>query len=454
MRARRLSLGVLLIVTVGGILWLARSRQAIQTVVLPDGSRLTLLKVTSGTNHMCRFDHRWQDFLYPILPLNLRVRLPARVMEWSSGNRDSVMVWFRRDGLPSAGVEATRIYLSAADDYGLESPVQQMPHTTRTTGSLKSATNTAGTQFSGWELAGFPKRSRHFHIVIRYPTPTELSRAGGFRVPNPARRKFPVWTAEELPATRKTNGLEVTLAKLETGLSGAMSGAGLSIPARVFSRATFQFGENARTTEGWAVTQIRARGATGETRSGNHQTVQWWEGRHRADMWGGLWLEEPAWKLEVDVARTADFPAEDLWGIKEVRLPQPGEIVEHRVETNLHAVKLEFLGVSGLKDSRGTQVTPSYAVIHVRTQYPLDGLHVLLVQVRDDRGRPAAAHGLTNSIGTGSGGNTPKESLTGFRVEIPEGAKSLDITLAATPIRHVEFLAKPVMFVPPAKTAD
>ena len=108
-----------------------------------------------------------------------------------------------------------------------------------------------------------------------------------------------------------------------------------------------------------------------------------------------------------------------------------------------------FLGVSGLKNFAVTQVTPAYAVIHVRTQYPLDSLRVMLVEVRDDRGRIASPRGLTNTISTGGGGNTPKESLTGFRVEIPEGAKSLDITLAATPIRHVEFLAKPVLTQPP-----
>lgn len=226
------------------------------------------------------------------------------------------------------------------------------------------------------------------------------------------------------------------------------------MPARVFSRATFQLREIGRATEGWAVTRILARSATGETRTGNDQTAQWSEGKHTADMWGGLWLEEPAWKLDVDFARTAGFPAEDLWGIQGVRVPQPGEMVEHRGETNLHSVRLEFLGVSGLKNFPATQVTPLYAVVHVRTQYPLDRLRVMLVEVRDDRGRTAQPHGLTNTIGTGSGGNTPKESLTGFRVEIPEGAKSLDITLAATPIRHVEFLAKPVVFAPPVKAAD
>ena len=429
-------------------MWLASPQPKSPAIVLPDGSRLTFLKVTHGTNHVYRLGNHWQDFLYPVLPVQLRAKFPPRLMAFESSNRDSVMVWFRRDGKPSLAVGETKVYLSVADEHGLESPLQLMAHTTRTTGSLTTATNATGTQFSGWELAGYPKRSRQFRVIVYHPADTKLSRVGEFRISNPARRKFPEWTAEALPATRQTNGLDVTLIKLETGLSGVMSGAGVGIPARVFSRATFQFNEGGVGTEGWAVTRILARSATGETRTGNDQTAQWSEGKYNADMWGGLWLEEPAWKLDVDLARTTSFPAEDLWSIKGVRVPQPGEMVEHRGETNLHSVKLEFLGVSGLKNFPATQVTPLYAVVHVRTQYPLDRLRVMLVEVRDDRGRTAWPRGLTNTIGTGAGGNTPKESLTGFRVEIPEGAKSLDITLAATPIRHVEFLAKPVLTQP------
>src|SRR6266536_1799697 len=125
MRARWLSLGVLLIVTVGGIAWLVLPLPGPQTVVLPDGSRLTLLKVTHGTHHVCRFDHRWQDFLYPVLPAKLRVKFSPGVMEWDSLNRDSVMVWLRRDGL------ATQLYLAVADEQSLESPLQLMAHTSR-----------------------------------------------------------------------------------------------------------------------------------------------------------------------------------------------------------------------------------------------------------------------------------------------------------------------------------
>jgi hypothetical protein len=454
MRVRRLRLGFVLLVTVGGIVWLALRRPGPQTVVLPDGSRLTLFKATCGTNHLCRFGHRWQDVLYPILPPKLRWRLSPRVLEWSSFNRDSVMVWFRRDGLPAAGAEATRLYLSVADEHGLESPLQLMAHTTRTTGST-TTTNAAGTQFSGWELADYPKRSRQFRVLVYRPADTRLSRVGEFLVPNPVRRNFPVWTAEPLPASRRTNELEVTLTRLETGMAGPPSGAApVGMAARTFSRASFKLRDNGLPTKNWSVSKIRLSSATGESRFGDRKGTCWWNDRQTADVWGGIWLEEPAWKLDVDFARTASFPVADLWGIQGVRVPEPGETVEHRVETNLHAVRLEFLGVGGLKKVPTAQGSPSYAVVRVRTQYPLDGLDVLLVEARDDRGRIAPPHGATNSISTGAGGNTPKESLTGFRVEIPDGAKSLDITLAATPVRHVQFLARPVMFERPAKAAD
>lgn len=46
----------------------------------------------------------------------------------------------------------------------------------------------------------------------------------------------------------------------------------------------------------------------------------------------------------------------------------------------------------------------------------------------------------------GGRGITLKESRIGFQVEIPQGAKSLNITLAVTRLRRVEFLAKPAPF--------
>jgi hypothetical protein len=79
----------------------------------------------------------------------------------------------------------------------------------------------------------------------------------------------------------------------------------------------------------------------------------------------------------------------------------------------------------------------------VRAPYPLEGVRVKLVKVSDERGREAKLQGTSSSTGTGGRGATPKEALFGFGFDIPEGAETLDVTLAVTRSRQVEFLARP-----------
>lgn len=456
MRAFRVSLLVLLIVLVaGGIAGLIWLQPPTQSVTLPDGSPFMLLKVTHGTNHVLRFGSRWQDFLYPVLPQKLRMKYPPRVMQFTGNGPDSVMVWFQREGVPSSDGNWPRVCLAIVDDHGLESPFLLSPHVTRTLGAPSSTTGSsagspgaASTQLSGWEVLDYPKRSGGFQLKIYgVGTDSQLADAGEVRIPKYSRREFPAWTAEPLPATRRSNGLDVTLTRLETGVAGAVLGAApLGMVARVFSRATFQLRENGSVTEDWSVRSIRLLSATGITRYGDNKTAQWRNGKLTTDLWGGLWLEEPAWRVQAGFARTANFPAGDLWGIRGVPVPQPGETVEHRVVTNLHGEELEFLGISGLKSAAGTPAGKTYASIQVRTPYPLDDLSVVLVEVRDEQGRKAEARGFTIETGTGGRGITLKESRIGFRIEIPQGAEWLNITLAATQMRRVEFLAKPVQF--------
>jgi hypothetical protein len=113
----------------------------------------------------------------------------------------------------------------------------------------------------------------------------------------------------------------------------------------------------------------------------------------------------------------------------------------------MHNVDVEFLGVSAprAKLSEGYTAMGPHANIHVRAPYPLEGVRVKLVKVSDERGREAKLQGTSSSTGTGGRGATPKESLFGFGFDIPEGAEALDVTLAVTRSRQVEFLAKPAL---------
>ena len=295
-----------------------------------------------------------------------------------------------------------------------------------------------------------PRRAKEFKTRLYRQEPGgTVVRVGELTVRNPLSRRFPTWTAELLPVTRQTNEVEITLTKLETGLTAKETGHG---PAgegpKSFSRATFSVKENGAPTEKWSVCGISVSNAAGEVRPGGTYGSRWERGEHKVDFEGALWLEEAAWKLDVDFARTEDFPTDELWFIKGTRVPRHGDLEAMRVVTNLHFAELEFLGVSGAK----TVLPADYAAIrphanvHLRTPHPLNGVRVALVEVRDDQGRKLETKGSTARASMGGRGNTPREILHGFGVEIPEDAKTLDITLAATRVRRVEFLARPVMF--------
>ncbi len=459
MRLGRVSLlFVVVLLVLGGITWLIAQWPSRQTLTLPDGSQVTLLKVTQGTNHVCRYGNRWQDWLHPVLPRKLRTKFPRREMTFTSGLGETTVVWLRHDGA-TAPSWSSAFFLAAADENGLESALLQSANVTRTLTARPALVGpgqgpvqwTGGSaQISGWELKSFPRRAGRFALcVYQRGAAGDVVRLGEFHVRAPCAASLPSRTADAFPVTRQTNGLEISLTKLETGLTGKETGHGpAGEGAKSFSRATFIIRENNVPTDKWSLCGIRASNAAGETRAAGSYGSRWERGEHQVDFEGALWLEEAAWKLEAEFARTGGFPADELWPVGGVSVPKSGELLEARVLTNLHHTELEFLGVSGPEaklpeDYAGIR---PHANLHVRTPHPMDGLRLVLVEVRDDQGRKLALRGSTSRSSMGGRGNTPKEMLHGFAIEIPEDTRSLDLTFAATRVRSVEFLARPVMF--------
>lgn len=463
MHARRISILVLIVLlVVAGIAWLVAQWPQPQIISLPDGSRLTLLNVTYGTNHVCRFGNRLQDLLHPFLPPKIRAKFPPRVTEFPTSS-ETLMIWLRYDATMINRALRPPFFLAVADENGLETGLLAGANLTRTLSSQNApAATPSGTlpvkkrlgrqttsQISGWELREYPRRARQFTLRV-YPVDIngDAAPVNDFLVRNPGPRRLPTWTAETLPARRLTNGLEIILTRLETGLPGKETSHGqVGGRSKSFSRAAFRVNNNRAPTEAWNICRISAWNAEGGFRPGGSCSSRWQSGELWVDFEAGLWLEE-TWKLTVDLMRTGDFPPDELWVIKRVRVPRPGELVEQRVITNLLNTELEFLGASGpdtsLAESHvGVQ---SRANIHLRTPLLLGGVRVVLVQVRDDQGRQSTTCGSTARTSMGGRGNTPREMLHGFAIELPEDAKSLDITFAATRVRRVEFLAKPVMF--------
>jgi hypothetical protein len=302
---------------------------------------------------------------------------------------------------------------------------------------------------TGWELPEHPRRANEFKLRIYRYAPGTPTRFGELTVRNPLSSAFPIWPSEALPATRQTNKLEITLTKLETGLTGKEVGsAPWGEGGKSFSRATFTVREDGVPTGKWGVRRLSARNAAGEVRQLRTFNPAWQNGKRIVTFDGALWLEESAWKLEVAFVRNAEFPREEHWVIKGVPVPRPGELTEMHVVTNLFNVELEFVGVSGAKVrvSEANTAPRPHANIHVRGPHPMDDFRVALVGVKDQRGTNAILDGFSSRISTGGRGNTPKETLYEFGFDFPVEAKTLDITFAVTRVISLEFIAKPVMF--------
>src|SRR5207249_2845554 len=114
---------------------------------------------------------------------------------------------------------------------------------------------------------------------------------------------------------------------------------GLVQTARAYSRAVFGLKDKGEETKKWLVTGIQALSASGEFREGGSSSSSWKGQLQNYIFPGALWLDEPAWKLKVQVTRSEDYPAEELWTIKGVPLPEEKGMVKFKAQTNIYGAE-------------------------------------------------------------------------------------------------------------------
>jgi hypothetical protein len=429
-------------VAVGAATWFG-ARQSGPSWRLPDGSQLSLAAVTYGRNHRVRYDNRWQDFLYPFLPAKWQARFGSRVASMTPAGTNAIVIWlWRRAGtLTGTSIPLPGCELVAIDENGLESE--------RISGPSCSYTLPSGDTLFGWEVRQYPRRSRRFGIrIYYYPSPSGGSPAlaDEIRIRNRNRACAPAWPAEKLPATKGTNGLEVSLLNLKTGATTADVGLSPAANgARAFTRAEFVMREDDRATEDWSVEKITASAASGETRLPQGNVTAWRHGKNVFGFSGALWPEEHAWRLKVEVCRTAHFPASELWTISDVSVPGAKQINRVHAPTNIYSEEIEFLGLSAPNAKLPEDWTEvgGAANLHARTPYPLLGTRLALVEVRDDQGRVLEIGNFARNDNTASRGATLRQTDYAFAVKLLPGTKAVTATFAFSKSRTIEFLARP-----------
>ena len=304
----------LTLVTGVGVLWLFLREPDRQTIVLPDGSKLTLLKVTYGANHSCAYGNGWREWIYPAMPHKIRTNLAAKVGMLTSTETNGVVVWVLRAGSPSLTnfhrlplpkLQSSKSSeldeaLSVVDEHRLESSLI-FP---KASYDVK-----LGTGVSAYELGNHPRRAETLSIRVywRKGPDRRIPCVGEFTIPNRLQRGFPRWTPQPLPVTRATNGLGIKLVKFETGLqeSEARMFAAVADGARAFTRATFAINENGTAGSDWSVNAAELSSATGDAWP-MQSSASWGQGLSSVDFLGSLWSEEPAFKLRLSLSRAGD----------------------------------------------------------------------------------------------------------------------------------------------------
>lgn len=146
------------------------------------------------------------------------------------------------------------------------------------------------------------------------------------------------------------------------------------------------------------------------------------------ELWAGvpdsLILDEPAYRVCIELARRKAYPPEDLWSIPGLKIPPPGRTVRLSRKRTVHGCKLEI-----------TQLGDGYTGLYI------EGARYAGINVTGPVGRYCLRQLQRNHqddeiflIGTGPHWADASDAKTG---------RPFTLRLALTPRRTVEFLAHP-----------
>jgi len=398
--------------------WSRRPRD-LGTRKLADGSVLTLKAATYEKEHRVRAGERWLDYLGPILPEALAKKLQCRFLT-IGGRTNALDLWLVRNDFPTATASGLRG--AVFDEHGCE--FKSVPAVVSV--SLGSAREVLSFQFTE-----FPRRDRTlgFRLYEQANDGTWFTLAE-FVMPNPGQRPHPVWPAASLPLTQTTGGVDFTLLELKGGLK-----APNDYPSASGARARFRMTENGQPTAAWEFAGLnRIRDALGQSVAGSHTVSMPEPGDCRVRIDAGLCTEEAAWKLEVAFARAKDFPAEDLWTVPFVPVPERTQASGGETRTNLHGMEFSFRGIVGAfcPEPRLRRSLSGSPVAYMVCTNLSESWQLKLVRALDDQGR---------QVESGGSASAPPDYL--FRLNLAPDARKVQCMFAVTRRVPVQFVAKP-----------
>jgi hypothetical protein len=432
---KRIAIAVTLLVVLGLalIVWLGTGRRGPpQIITAQNGQQYRFIGVTYGTNHVmgsplgkivARLPRPVAGFVRGILGRHLGST------HMRNTRSPSLSVWFEPVG--SNTPPGPMVYAFLADENGAMAGSQQ-------------GDSLLGIFLpSGWMEFAFeaiPHRSRRLECrLFEWGSKGTSREIGRVHFDNPAFGQFPQWVPESLPATAMAGDLEVRLDHFIAGVSAAPTprhgGTNVTYPPAAEGedpRAAFDLDfRPAHRNQKWIL-----RGSELSDATGNHLRANGWgaTGNHFS-IGATLWPGEAAWRLKLELKRTAGFDVNELVTFKGVAIPAMGETNQLSITNESGGVRLalkKFIRRARIEDS------------------PWDDSQATEIQF----GYFAPPKDMSIDFVSVEAGNHQKVEIfnqswsdTAYTISIktlPPDMDHLDITFAVQKIRTAEFMVKPV----------
>ncbi len=405
-------------VACGLYMWLWRP----QTIVLADGSRLTLLGVTYGKHHAFKTkDDKGRTIRgHPLDTTN-----------------NSICVWVKQKHKPNSTPQyQLRAYDAANTSCASSSGI------TIGNGPLWSEAELAGIL-----IEAFPRRGWRVHIRAQawsQQTGMPEQSKGEFVIPNPARReRFPAWVSSALPDTQPADDLDVTLTRLDRSVDLNNSGAVRTKSGDLSNKAVlaiFHTEQNGSAITNWQPVQIETTDATGNRTVNFVWSTALENGDNSVNYQWGLWPDEPAWKLRVEMSRSSGFNRDEIWSPSGLSLT-PGDIndlwrndrkMQPIAETTIDDHHIQLFPIIQIAPDQVHQTGDIEAVFRIHLDPSPEGMRLTIIKITDERNQPVEFQNW------GWGGGDYR-----FGLKKMGNTRTINLTLALHHSRYVEFTAKP-----------
>lgn len=447
-------IAVLLIVILAGVACLivlaTRNSQRLPAwVTLPDGSSVRIIAATYGTNHVIgsKLGQYISDLPVGLQNIFKRVLGHRALPMQKTATPPELLVWIDRQTNSATAPMAAAGYFEAVLGDG----------SNFISGSQNYLSFAPWSQIQPINFELLPRRDAMVYLNIFYHNPQgNANLCASIPFPNPLYREYPQWQPEKLPLTKVAGDLEVTLNYVETGHDNNMTwrsrrGGGEEAiygtnrtDGRNYTQVDLKLRPLTNTNEEWHVAGVEISDATGN------------RSRNSSMSWGGsdtsasgfafmpsLWAGEKAWKLRIDLKRTAGFRPDELLVFTDVSL---GELNHTNVvgwHTNSNGVDVTFKSVVRRAPLTNNSWSSSQLSEIKLTNSSLPaGMYFDLLRVVWNTGK-------TNNPQSSSWSDT--ERSYGFR-EVPTNAQTADFVFVIQKSRTVEFIVKPELPKPESKS--